>query len=145
MPKGNLIPRSASQKLQKFMIRVPGGSFVMEHLFLFGMMTRLGTDHSENSFTVPFMLMKLHSKSGTHRHPRNLELDNFFLFASFPCPKHNQCHPEAVLLHFGRPTHMELLPKWTIQPQFNLLDCSKFPSNLDPPILVLVLENSHHP
>ena len=70
MPKGNLIPRSASQKLQKFMIRVPGGSFVMEHLFLFGMMTRLGTDHSENSFTVPFMLMKLHSKSRTHETPK---------------------------------------------------------------------------
>ena len=42
------------------------------------------------------------------------------------------------------------LPTWscspsTIQPQFSLLDCGKFPSNLNPPILVLVLENSHHP
>ena len=54
MPKGNPIPRPAFQKLQKFVIRVPGGSFAMEHLLLFGMMTGLGTDHSENSFTVPF-------------------------------------------------------------------------------------------
>lgn len=54
MPKGNPIPRPTSQKLQKFVIRVPGGSFAMEHLLLFGMMTGLGTDHAENSFTVPF-------------------------------------------------------------------------------------------
>ena len=70
MPKGNPILRPASQKLQKFVIRVPGGSFAIEHLLLFGMMTGLGTDHSENSFTVHFTLMKHNSKSRTRETPK---------------------------------------------------------------------------
>ena len=70
MPKGKPIPGLASQKLRKFAIRVLGGPSTMEHLFLFGMMTGLGMDHSENSFTVPFMLMKLHSRSRTHGTPK---------------------------------------------------------------------------
>jgi len=70
MPKGNPIPRQASQKLRKFAIKVLGGSSTMEHPFPFSMMIGLGTDHSENSYMIPFMLMKLLSKSRTHGTPK---------------------------------------------------------------------------